>query len=330
VPDQADNKGIMVLVWLGFLAFWGVVFGSLALVLLAALLVGMHKGYASWVWRAFPPTGERLPFEGGSLRVARRGHGPGVVLVHGMNGTAHDFPDELLDDLARDHTVLALDRPGHAGSTRTRAALDLDANARAVRAVLATLGGERAVLVGHSYGAAIALRVALDQPERVAGVVLLAPCTQVDNRNRAYTRLPIGPGPLRRALIWLAAVPVGAVTVRRARRDAWHPEPVPAGPFFSRAHALVPGQVEAALENFHTLPEDLARLFEDLPRLAPPLAVLAGAEDLVTPWRIHAAWLPARVPGATLRVLDRVGHWLPRQRPGEVANAVRALGVRAG
>ena len=308
-------------------AIRGAEFGALAVVLLGGLLVGVHRGYASWVWRSFPPEGERLPFEGGHLRVTRRGQGPPVLFVHGMNGTAHDFPDELLDELARDHTVLARDRPGHAGSTRTGAPLDLDANARAVRAVLAAQGSERAVLVGHSYGASIALRAALDEPARIAGVLLLAPCTRVDDRNRFYTTLPIAPGRLRRAVIAIAALPVGWFTMPRTRREAWHPERVPAGRFFSRAHALVPAQVDAALENFHTLGNDLAKLADDLPRLQPPLTVLAGAEDLVTPWRVHAAWLQVIVPRAKLEVLDGVGHWLPRQRVAEVARAVRGLGV---
>jgi pimeloyl-ACP methyl ester carboxylesterase len=296
-----------------------------ALLALAAALLLAHAAYVAWVRRRFPAEGARVPWEGATLRLTSRGQGPAVLLVHGMNGSAHDFPDALLDDLARDHRVIALDRPGHAGSTRGGGALDLSANARAVLAVLDALGVEHATLMGHSYGAAIALRLALDAPGRVAGLLLLAPCTVVDERNIRHTRLPLPPGRARRAALWLATLPVGSIAARRARREAWHPEAPPPGPMFSRAHALVPSQVEAAFENFHTLPQDLAALAAELPCLTAPLVVLVGAQDVVTPWRGHAAWLPGVLPCTKLRVLEGVGHWLPRQRPELVAAAVRAM-----
>jgi pimeloyl-ACP methyl ester carboxylesterase len=183
--------------------------------------------------------------------------------------------------------------------------------------------------VGHSYGAAVVLRAALDAPGSVAGVVLLSPCTIVDDRNRRHVELPVPPGIARRVALWLGTLPVGLLLSRRTRRDAWHPAEPPAAFTFSRAWALVPPQIEAALENFHTLPADFAALAADAPRLAPPLAVLVGASDIITPWITHADWLPRAVPGATLQVLDGVGHWLPRQRPELVADAVRRLSARS-
>lgn len=299
----------------------GILLGVLACLFSALVLV--HLAYAVGVRLRFPAPGGRIPFEGASLRVTRRGTGPAVLFVHGMNGSVEDFPEPLYEALARDHTVLALDRPGHGGSPRSRGPLDLDANARAVRAALGSAGDGPALLVGHSYGAAVALRAALDEPRRVAGVVLLAPCTRVDARNERYVRIPVPPGLLRRLLLWILTLPVGVFTVPGTRRDAWHPSPVPHGWFASRSRALVPSQLEAALENFATLPADLDRLAADLPRLATRLVVLAGDGDLVTPWRVHSAWLPSAVPGATLRVLEGTGHWLARERVDDVVAAVR-------
>ncbi|HTR97540.1 MAG TPA: alpha/beta fold hydrolase [Candidatus Acidoferrales bacterium] len=297
---------------------------------LAALLVApvlIHVVYAASVRRRFPPRGVQVTAGDASLRVVTRGTGPAVLLVHGMNGTAQDFPDALLDDLARDHTVLALDRPGHGGSSRGRGALDLDANARAVLAVIAARGGGRAIVVGHSYGGAVALRSAELEPARVAGLVLLTPCTVVDDRNRRYTGLPLPPGFARRVALWAATLPVGLVTTRRTRREAWHPVAPRGDLTFSRAWALVPSQTEAALENFHTLAPDLAALAADLPRIAAPVVVLAGEQDLITPWRAHAAWLPGAIAGAALDVRPGAGHWLVRQQPEAVAAAVRGVRV---
>jgi pimeloyl-ACP methyl ester carboxylesterase len=298
-------------------------------VALAGVAALLHLAYAAWVRRRFPPPRDSVAWNGGALRLARRGAGPPVLLVHGMNGTAYDFPEALLDDLAADHTVLALNRPGHGGSTRGPHPLDLAANARAVGAALDGAAEGRAVLVGHSYGAAVVLRAALDAPQRVAAVVLVAPCTVVDARNRGYGELPVPPGGARRLALWTGTVPVGLWISRRTRREAWHPVPPPPGFLPSRAWALVPSQLEAALENFHTLAADFATLAADLPRLSVPVAVLAGEQDVITPWRAHAGWLPGVLPGATLRVIERTGHWLPRLHPEAVAGAVRELERRA-
>ncbi len=302
--------------------------GAIAFAAVALLPLLFHAGYVAWVRRRFRPRGERIAWDGGRLHVTRRGTGPPVLLVHGMNGTLHDFPDEIVHDLERDHTVLALDRPGHGASTVASRPLDLAANSRAVRAVLERLDGP-AVLVGHSYGAAVVLRAALDAPGRVAGVVLVTPCTVVDDRNRAYAELPVPPGVARRWALWAGTVPVGLWVSRRTRREAWHPARPPRGFPPARLWALVPSQLEAALENFHTLAADLQALDADLPRLAVPALVLAGSEDLVTPWRAHAEWLPARSPVAVLRLVEGTGHWLMGQRPEIVAAAVREVAKAA-
>jgi pimeloyl-ACP methyl ester carboxylesterase len=299
---------------------------ALAAIVIAPLLA--HRAFAAWVRRRHPARGERIAWPGGALHVVRRGAGPPVLLVHGMNGTALDFPDELVQDLARDHDVLALDRPGHGASPRTRAPLDLDANARAVLATLERVGG-RAVIVGHSYGAAVALRAALDSPQLVRALVLVTPCTVVDERNRTYAELPLPPGRARRWALWTGTLPVGLWVTRRTRREAWHPAEPPSGFPPSRLYALIPAQLEAALENFHTLEADLGELASDLSSLAVPAIVLAGREDVVTPWRAHAEWLPERSPQVTLRVGEGAGHWLMRQRPELVAAAVREAGAAA-
>src|SRR5439155_1011567 len=85
---------------------------SLAL-LVVALLPLAHVAYAAWVRRRFPLAGESFVHAGARLHYTRSGAGPAVVLVHGANGTWNDFPPELVAELARDHTVLALHQPWH-------------------------------------------------------------------------------------------------------------------------------------------------------------------------------------------------------------------------
>lgn len=295
----------------------------LAVGVVVALLAGVHVAYRALVRRRFPADGVRVASGGALVHVRHRGRGPAVVLVHGSNGVSWDFPEALIEDLARDHSVLVLDRPGHGHSSAGGAEPGLASGARAVLDVIGALGGGPAIVVGHSYGAAVALRAALDGPERVRGVLAVSPALVVDGRNarwaRAGQRLPaLAP------LLWLLGLPVGALVAPAVRRAAWSPEPAPPGWSASRAFALCPDQLANAGRNARPLAADLAALAHDLAVLSTPLAVMAGAGDRITPPEQHLAPLRA-CPGARVADVPGAGHWLVRTHPALVAEAVRRL-----
>ncbi|MBN1978434.1 MAG: alpha/beta fold hydrolase, partial [Anaerolineae bacterium] len=97
--------------------------------------------------------------------------GSALVLLHGAGGSHLNWPPELrrLDGA----TVYALDLPGHgrSGGGGRDAIEDYAAD---VVAFFDATGIERAVVIGHSMGGAVALTMALDSPERVTGLVLVA------------------------------------------------------------------------------------------------------------------------------------------------------------
>jgi pimeloyl-ACP methyl ester carboxylesterase len=294
-----------------------------SLVLLAlALLPIVHVGYRAWMRRRFPAAGRVIVIGGARLHFTRVGSGPVVMLVHGANGTWNDFSPELIHELARDHTVLALDRPGHGWSEAREGPLGLHENAAAVLALLRLEGASSATLIGHSYGAAVALRAALEAPELVSHVVAVAPCTAIDRRNARYANAPFVGEPVGLALFHFAALPLVPFGLP-LRTQAWHPEPPPRGWSASRGFAYVPSQMHASARNFRALRADLAWLEQHLPRLTARLSVLAGDSDRVTPPGRHVEWLRGAVPGARIEVMPGVGHWLPRLRPEAVAAVVR-------
>jgi pimeloyl-ACP methyl ester carboxylesterase len=294
-----------------------------------ALLLGAapplaHVAYTAWVRRRFPAAGEFAEHRGGRLHHVRSGNGPAVALVHGANGTWQDFPPELISDLARDHTVLAMDRPGHGWSgAPLTGPLGLAENAEAVLALLRHRGAERATLVGNSYGAAVALRAAIESPELVSHVVAVTPCTTLDPRNARYARAPLVGGSLGRLLFQyfsLGLLPFAG----SLRADAWHPEDPPVGFGASRAFAYIPSQMHASARNFRSLAADMHWLAERMTRFRGTFTVLAGADDRVTPPARHVDWLRHAMPDAYIEVMPDVGHWLVRLRHERVAEAVRA------
>lgn len=102
-----------------------------------------------------------------------KGTGPDVVLVHGITSCLAQWYLEILPALAARHRVTAYDLRGHGLSDVTPSGYTSGALACDLLALLDHLEIERASLVGHSFGGAVALHVALMQPARIRAVALL-------------------------------------------------------------------------------------------------------------------------------------------------------------
>jgi len=116
---------------------------------------------------------ETLTLHGRPVTYARAGAGPVLLLIHGMAGDLQNWQD-VIDPLARHHTVIAPDLPGHGGSAPGGGDYSLGALAAGLRDLLAALGHERATLVGHSLGGGIAMQFAYQFPEMTERLVLVS------------------------------------------------------------------------------------------------------------------------------------------------------------
>src|ERR1044072_5660812 len=110
---------------------------------------------------------------GRPVTYAVAGKGPVLLLVHGMGGTFRNW-EEVIEPLARSHTVIAPDLPGHGASGPGGGDYSVGALAAYLRDLLFALGHERATLVGHSLGGGVAMQVAYQFPEMVERLVLVS------------------------------------------------------------------------------------------------------------------------------------------------------------
>jgi len=120
------------------------------------------------------PPGKFVTAAGVPVHYVMHGRGRPVIYIHGAKSSVFDFLLSIADRAAARYTAVAFDRPG-AGFSR-RAAQDggsPQAQATVLRAAAAELGLRRPILIGHSFGAAVALAWALDAPGEVAAVVTL-------------------------------------------------------------------------------------------------------------------------------------------------------------
>ena len=115
----------------------------------------------------------RITLHGRSVTYAQVGSGPVLLLIHGMGGTFENW-QAVIEPLARHHTVVAPDLPGHGTSAPGGGDYSLGALAAGLRDLLIGLGHERATLVGHSLGGGIAMQFAYHFPEITERLVLVS------------------------------------------------------------------------------------------------------------------------------------------------------------
>ena len=151
-----------------------VIAGAAAATLAAMTAYNVYR--ARKAEREYPPAGRFVTVDGVRLHYIEKGEGSPVVLLHGNVVTAEDFDTSgVLDLLARRHRVIAFDRPGFGYSERPHgSAWSARAQADLLRDALVILGINRPIVLGHSWGAAVALALALNHPTAARGLVLLS------------------------------------------------------------------------------------------------------------------------------------------------------------
>lgn len=115
----------------------------------------------------------KIPVNGIETHYVQRGQGDDVILLHGVTSSLAMWYNGVFPALSETHRVTAYDLRGHGLSTLTPTGYTSEALARDLGALMEALEIRNAVLIGHSFGGAIALHTAYFYPERVRGVVML-------------------------------------------------------------------------------------------------------------------------------------------------------------
>ncbi len=259
--------------------------------------------------------------------VQQAGAGPTLVLLHGTAASTHSYRD-VFRELSRDFSVLAVDLPGHGFTSRLPSReMSLDAIARGLAGLFETLQFHPRFLVGHSAGAAIALRHTLDHPDGIEAVVGL---------NAAL--LPYG-GVLRNVFSPMAQFFASTRLM----------------PFMLSKHAADRKAVERVIRGTGSVLDDRGidlyqRLFEreehisavlammaawklsdlnrDLPKLAARLLLVSGARDRAVDPR-EAERIVATLDTASLIQLEDCGHIAHEEHPRRLARIIEQFCLEA-
>ena len=308
--------------------------GFVVIIVLAGMAACVNSSlYTSRVEKQFPAIGKTISANGADVHVIAEGTaGPPVLMIHGASANAREFTYTLTPHLASEHRVFMADRPGHGHSDRPDEAESLGVQAAQMAAVLDALAPEeKAVIVGHSFGGGVALRLALDRPDLVRGLVLLAPVSHNwGGGGGAWYNKYASPPIVGHAFAQLAPL-AGPSSVEGGIQGVFSPEPAPRNYLERSAINLLfrPTNFRANAMDVNALEEELRAQSGRYSSLNMPIIVYSGAQDTVINPSLHVGKLKHQAPNLTLIKLPDVGHMPHHSQAENVAADISRLAQAA-
>jgi pimeloyl-ACP methyl ester carboxylesterase len=295
-----------------------------------AAAVNYRRGRAAE--RAHPPIGRFAEVDGVTVHYVEKGEGPPVVLLHGNGATTDDVVlSGLMDRLAQNHRVIAIDRPGFGYTERPRTRLWTGAaQARLMRGLVQRLDVHRPVVVGHSWGAIVATAWALEHQEELAGLVLMSGYYYPTPRRDVLVFAPPGIPVIGDLMRYTITPPLCRLIAPKLVEIIFAPQPVPRrfAQRFPLELSLRPWQLRASAEDHGFLIPWAAANQKRYRELRLPVTIITGAADRIVTAARQSVRLHRDIPHSELRVLPGLGHMIHYFAQDEIAASVEAVLAR--
>jgi pimeloyl-ACP methyl ester carboxylesterase len=281
----------------------------------------------------FPPEGQILDVNGIQVHAVVMGSGPDLVLIHGASGNTRDMTFSLAPRLAERYRVIVFDRPGLGYTQRLdRDGTGLAQQAALLRAAASQLGAERPILMGQSYGGAVALAWAAQFPKDVAALIPVAAASNPWDTGLG-TFYEITSSSWGQALVVpLITAFVPKSVVKSSVEAVFAPQDAPDGYAEAIAAPLTLRRV-----SLRANADQRARLLSEIKALVPlyaqitaPTEILHGTADTTVGLEIHSEKLVDQIKGATLTRLPGIGHMVQHVAEDAVVSAIDRAAARAG
>jgi pimeloyl-ACP methyl ester carboxylesterase len=278
----------------------------------------------------FPPLGQFVTVSGRQVHAVVKGSGPDLVLIHGAGGNLREFTFQMIDRLSDRYRVIAFDRPGLGYSEALgQHPTDPRAQARHLQAAAAQLGVTDPIVLGHSYGGAVAMGWALTAPTKPHGLVIVSGATMPfpGDVDRWYHLTGGRFGFLINPVLGALA---GQKQIDASLVSTFAPNPVPVG----YADHIGPGltlRQKALHDNGQQVLDLKAMLIDMSPSYASldlPVEILHGTADTTVRLDIHARPLLATLPNAALTVIEGAGHMPHHTHMDRILDAIDRIASR--
>lgn len=282
-------------------------------------------------WRAekmSPPIGQIVEVDGERLHVLdigpRNSATPPVVLIHGASVNLRDMKMALGDRLSASRRVIMVDRPGRGYSTRPRDGWRLESQALLIHDAVAKLGAEKPIIVGQSFGGAVALRYALDYQDDMSGLVLLAAVSHEWPGGAAWYNRASG-WPVIGTLLRRIVIPIYApIAAKSGVIKSFEPDEAPDGYYEKSGLTLLfrARDFKSNAADIRCLKPQIVAMQGGYSAIHVPTAIVTGADDSTVSPKLHSAALAREIPRAYYEVIPDTGHALHHSETAKVIAAI--------
>ena len=294
--------------------------------LTAMALVNRHL--AKKAERDNPASGRFLDVNSVRLHYVERGSGEPLVLLHGNGSTIEDFESSGLIDLAaKNYRVIVFDRPGFGHSDRPRNVVwTPDAQAELIKKALTRLDVSNVTVLGHSWGASVAVALALKYPDMIRGLVLASgyyfPTARPDVFAMGAPALPLIRDLLSHTLSPLVSRAIWPLMMTKI----FGPQSVPKKfEAFPKEMALRPSQIRASAAESALMIPDAFKLRNRYADLKMPVVIIAGEQDRLIDIDTQSARLHSEIPQSKLHRIAGNGHMIQQTATDQVMSGIREV-----
>lgn len=312
----------------------------MTLLFVALLILGL-AGLTHWrasarekvTETAHPPVGDFVTVSGRKVHFEIVGQGPDIVLIHGASGNLRDFTFSFADRLKDRYRVIMMDRPGLGWTDRAGRADDPPmAQAELLREAAKQLGVENPIVLGHSFGGAIALAWALQAPQDVSALVLVSAVSEPWPGDLGIFYRLNGTAFGAALTIPLITAFTPKAIVHQKIDETFAPQDAPAGYAAHIAPGLTlrRGTMRANTAQVNNLRPHIVEMSKRYETLTMPIELVHGTLDTTVPLEIHADVFAEGRPNAALTRLEGAGHMPHHTHPQPVVDAIDRAAQRAG
>jgi pimeloyl-ACP methyl ester carboxylesterase len=264
--------------------------------------------------------------EGQEVAYVDKGEGEAVILIHGL-GSYIPAWKQTIPALAEKYRVIALDLPGFGKSSKDVDSYSIPFFAKTVADLQDSLGIKKAVWAGHSMGSQIALRAALNYPDKISRLVLLAPA--------GFETFTKQEGAMMSSFVTPQSIKATPDSIiRQTFKATFHDFP-------KEAQFMVEDRLAIrSAENFEGYANAYAGsvqamldgpVFEELSNIKQPALIIFGKQDMLIPNRqLHGTLTTKKVaesghkqlPNSTLKMIDEAGHFVHFEQSEMVNNTI--------
>ncbi|MHB0768598.1 alpha/beta fold hydrolase [Bradyrhizobium sp. 5.13L] len=285
----------------------------------------VNRQLARKAQRDNPPQGRFIEVNGVRLHYVERGNGRPLVLFHGNGSMIQDFESSGLIDLAeQSYRVIVFDRPGFGHSLRPRSAVwTPEAQADLFKEALAHLGVQRAIVLGHSWGASVAVALAIRHPSFVEALVLASGYYFPTARTDAVASFPSAIPGLGDIISYTVSPIFGRLMWPAMLRKLFGPREVPEKfADFPKEMAVRPAQMHASAAEAALMVPAAFAAAKTYSELRMPTIIIGGADDRLIDIDKQSVRLHEKIKQSKLHRIAGVGHMIHQSATPDLMAAI--------